>query len=210
MESGCSFIELFVQTKNVCNVLFQNKNKCPHLRFIYHSASPKGTLSQLLMKMTLSGCPWISAAFFLETSVAFFFPFSCLHTTPSGKRKRNDTHLSLIPNSSHPFHLPACGQSFGKGFLLFYLLSQQKNVIIFFVTDYWLYHSSALLKFSCNSWNNKTHLEKITSCFFIARLTQTKAVGAEQFNMQLNIHTVDQLDLYPCIFLLERCGNLHQ
>lgn len=117
--------------------------------------------------MTLSGCPWISAAFFLETSVAFFFfPFSCLHTTPSGKRKRNDTHFSLIPNSSHPFHLPACGQSFGKGFLLFYLLSQQKNVIIFFVTDYWLYHSSALLRFSCNSWNNKTHLEKNNQLYF--------------------------------------------
>lgn len=117
---------------------------------------------------------WLSLDFYclLPWNICwFFFPiFLSAHNSLSKKEKK--WHLSL----SHPKFLssisPSCmWPEFWERVPIVLSTFPTKNVIIFFVTDYWLYHSSALLRFSCNSWKNKTHLEKITSCFFIAKLT---------------------------------------
>lgn len=117
MESG-SFSAILCLAKNIGSILFQNANKARHppFRFIYHSISSQSTPNSL-WRTSFSGFPWISPASFLKMSVAFFFSFVfCLSAHNSLLRKKEKKfHPSLSSqDSSHAFHLPACGQRKGS------------------------------------------------------------------------------------------------
>lgn len=139
MEPG-SFFTVLCLAKNTGNILFQNTNKAkhPHFRFICHSVSSQSTLSQLSLKNILF---WLSFDFssFLPWNVSCLFfssSFAYLHTFTFPGRKRKKFHPSLSSqDSSHTFHLPAWGQSFGKEFLLLYLLSPKMSFYFPCLTD---------------------------------------------------------------------------